>query len=54
MYHNQQELKELIAAKLTIEEVLDILGWEMPELIDALSEEIEIYAEDFEAAIQKL
>lgn len=51
MYHNNNELKDLIAAKLTVEQILDILGWEMADLVEALSEEIEIYQDDFEEAV---
>jgi len=50
MYHSHDELKALIAAKLSVEEILDILGWEMPDLVEALSDEIDLYAEDFESA----
>jgi len=50
MYHNNTELKDLIAAKLSVEQILDILGWEMADLVEALSSEIEQYAEEFEEA----
>ena len=50
-YHNQEELKALIAAKLSIEEILDILGWEMTDLVESLSDEIDLYAEEFEDAV---
>ena len=49
-YHNNEELKALIAAKLSIEEILDILGWEMTDLVEHLSDEIDLYADHFEAA----
>lgn len=51
-YHNVEELKELIAARLDIEEILDILGWDMPELIDVLEEYINEKQEEFEAAVR--
>jgi hypothetical protein len=52
MYHDRQELKDLIAAKLTVDEIMDILGWEMSDLVEALSDDIDLYAEEFEIAIQ--
>lgn len=52
MYHNNTELKELIAAKLSVEQIMDILGWEMADLVEALSDEIDRYSEEFEDACQ--
>ncbi len=52
VYHNNNELKDLIAAKLSVEEIMDILGWEMADLVEALAEDIEIFAEDFEEAVR--
>ena len=54
MYHNLEELKEMIVAKLTIDEIMDVLGWEMKDLVEALSDDIDLYSEDFEIAIQIL
>lgn len=50
-YHNQNELKDLVAARLTVEEIMDILGWEMMDLVEALSDEIDLYSEEFEEAV---
>lgn len=46
-----EELKELISAKLTPDEILDILGWETYELVDALEEYIKEYEAEFQNAI---
>ena len=46
----QQELKELIAAKLTVDEILDILGWDTPELVDALEDYIHEFEVEFKEA----
>lgn len=48
---NIEELKHLIAATLTPDEILDILGWSTFELVEALEEEIKINSEDFKSAI---
>lgn len=47
---NKEQLKELIAATLSIEEILDILGWESFELVEALEEEIMQYEQEFREA----
>lgn len=52
MYNNNDELKALIAAKLSIEEILDILGWTNVELVDALEEYIIEFQEDFQDAVE--
>lgn len=51
VYHTHNELKDLIAAKLTVEQILDILGWETADLVEALSDEIDVYQDDFEEAV---
>lgn len=51
VYYNNNELKDLIAAKLTVDQIMDILGWEMADLVEALSDEIEIYQDEFEEAV---
>jgi hypothetical protein len=51
-YHNIEELKELIAAKLTIDEIMDIMCLEIYELLEMLSEEVEEHKEEFELAIR--
>ena len=50
MYNNREELKALIAAKLSIEEILDILGWTNIELVDAIEEAIMEVADEFQDA----
>ena len=45
------ELKDLIAAKLSVEEILDLLGWENFELVDALEEYITEKEEEFKDAL---
>ncbi len=52
MYNNLDELKQLIAAKLSIEEILDILGWTNVDLVDALEEYIDEQQEEFERAVE--
>lgn len=48
MNYSLQTLKELIAAKLSVEEILDCLGWTNYELVEALEEQISDHHEDFE------
>jgi len=45
-----QELKSLIAAKLDVVEFLDIIGYEMDDLVEVLENEIEEYEEQLMAA----
>ncbi len=52
MHNNFDELKDLIAAKLDPEEIMDLLGWEMPELVEALSEYIRDNIDEFIDAVQ--
>ncbi len=52
MYNNLEELKELIAAKLSVEEILDILGWDNYDLVDALEDYIEEFQEEFQEAVE--
>jgi hypothetical protein len=49
--YSLETLKELIAAKLSPEEILDCLGWTTYELVDALSEYIQEYQEEFESVL---
>ena len=51
-YSTKEELKELIAAKLSVEEIMDILGWTNIELVDALEEYIMEMEDDFKDAIE--
>lgn len=46
------ELKDLIAARLSVEELLDILGWDMYDLVEALHNEIEDNQEAFMEAVE--
>ena len=47
---NIPELLDLIAAKLTLEEILDTLDWTVYDLVYALQDHIEEAQEDFEDA----
>lgn len=40
-------LLDLIAAQLSVEEILDILGWDIPELVEALRDDIRRNKEAF-------
>lgn len=46
-----EELKQLIATRLSLEEFLDILGWGMFDLVEILEEEIEENQPEFERAV---
>jgi hypothetical protein len=50
---NIEELKALIVARLDVFEFLDILGFEMDDLVEALEEEIENNQEQFEQAVRE-
>jgi hypothetical protein len=52
MHATFEELKELIAAELSVEEILDILGWENTELVDALEDYIKEYEQEFKDAVR--
>jgi hypothetical protein len=45
-----EELKELIKAKLDVTQFLDLLGWDLSDLVEALSEEIDTNADIFTEA----
>lgn len=49
--YDLEELKELIAKKWSVEELLDALGWDMFDLVDALSEKINENKEDLESLL---
>jgi hypothetical protein len=51
MYHNLEELKDCISKQLSIEEILDLLGWDIADLVEKLSDEIEENQEAFEKAL---
>lgn len=44
------ELKDLIAHKLDVLEFLDIIGYDITDLVEKLGEEIEEYREELMAA----
>ncbi len=46
------ELKELIATRLSLEEFLDILGWGLYDLVEVLQDEIEDNFEEFRDAVE--
>lgn len=51
---NKQELNDLlglVAAQMTVDQVLDILGWDINDLLYEIREEINANAELFEAAL---
>ncbi|HRV18797.1 MAG TPA: hypothetical protein P5317_12405 [Myxococcota bacterium] len=52
MHNSFEELKDLIAAELSVEEILDILGWETMELVDALEDYIKEQEDDFKDAVR--
>jgi hypothetical protein len=52
MHNNFDELKDLIAAELSLEEIMDILGWETRELVDAIEDYIREYEVEFQQAIK--
>lgn len=47
---NLPELKDLIAARLSVEEIFDILGWNMFDFVEAIESYIEDEHEAFEEA----
>ena len=47
------ELKDLIAAKLDVTQFLDILGYELPDILDKFEEEINGLARELEAACRQ-
>jgi hypothetical protein len=49
---NIEELKDLVAARLSVEEILDILGWTNIDLVNELEEHIEENIHDFISAIK--
>lgn len=51
MYNNKEELLQLVATKLSIEEILDLLDWDIYNLVNKLEEEIMEQCEEFEDAV---
>ncbi len=47
-----EELKALIVANLDVMEFLDILGYELSDLVDAFEDEIEEQHSEFERAVR--
>lgn len=52
MHPNLEELKELIAAELSIEEIMDIFGWTNIDLVEALEEQINEHFHEFVKAVK--
>jgi hypothetical protein len=50
--HTIEELKALIAAKLELDTVLDILGWSFEEFLDVIEDHIEDNRTEFEDAVE--
>ena len=50
MRDNIEELKARIVAVMDVAQVLDILGYDLTDLVEVLEEEIENQAEEFERA----
>jgi hypothetical protein len=46
-----EQLKELIAARLDPDEILDILGWTTNDLVEALEDDIQSFKDEFIEAI---
>jgi len=44
------ELKDLIVAKLDVTEFLDIMGYDLADIIDKFQDEIEEYHEEYVSA----
>lgn len=47
-----KELLDLIAAKLSLEEIMDILGWTTFELVEAIQDNIEELEDEFRDAVE--
>jgi hypothetical protein len=47
---NDNELKLLIAARMDVTEFLDIIGYDLADLLEKLGEEIEEFREELVAA----
>ncbi len=45
--HNTEELIELIAAELTLDEVMDVLGWDLHELLWNITDVVKDNADEF-------
>lgn len=52
MHPNLEELKELVAAELSLEEIMDILGWTNIDLVEALEEYINDNFLEFAKAVK--
>jgi len=49
---NKEELASLVAANLSLEEIMDVLGWDIEELVVHLLDDIWDNKEDFMEAIE--
>jgi hypothetical protein len=52
MVVDKQALFDLIAAELSLEEIMDILGWDTIELVEAIGDHIMEYEVEFKEAVQ--
>ncbi len=52
MKYDLDTLKNLISKQLDIHEIMDILGWDIPELLDVLEPYVEEAQEEFEDALE--
>jgi hypothetical protein len=50
---DKDTLKDLVASRLSIEEILDILGWDVPELVEYLEEPIMEQEVEFRKAVDE-
>lgn len=48
-----ETLKELVAARLSLEEIMDILGWGNVDLVEFLEDYIQEYAPEFIEAVSE-
>jgi hypothetical protein len=53
MYHNTEELMDLVIARMTPDELLQALCWDMSDLVHSLKDEIEEQAEEIERACRQ-
>lgn len=51
MYHDLNELKEKIAKEWSVEQLLDALGWDMFDLVEAIKDQIDENKEELEALL---
>lgn len=50
-YNRREQLKELIAKRLDVHEFLDIIGWDMFDLVEEINEDVfDRFEEELERA----